>query len=1435
MSVMLGELCPEIMQDTRLTAEQKSLPIERATYNEESAIVRLACRANSPLPSSERIKIADVLKSYFPQCKLFVGACFPFESITKDNLIYVIEEIQDEGLPLVHYFSDAIIKIENSEISIEVFHGIAVLESMGFCEKLQGSLLDKTGEHVSVVLHMSEESRKEIVKKQEEIDQRPIDNTIKKPRGKSIKIPKNSGLETQDDMAENMLGAYFSPNQFDTLSELHEASGKCVVWGEVFATAKREFPRMHIRTACITDGEGSIMLKLNNYPGEKTGKWDEIKSGDTLIVRGECTYDRYERDITLKPLDIMRVHKKKKVDTAEEKRIELHLHTKLSSMDGLCDVKKVIETAAAMGHSAVAITDHGVVQAYPEAMLACDAVRKSNPDFKVLYGCEAYFVDDAVPVVKGDATGQIAKTEFVVFDIETTGLSPQGDVMTEIGAVLIKDGEIAEEFQTFVNPQRPISAKITQITGITDDMVKDAPSEAEALAKFFEFVADRALIAHNGHDFDILFIRQAALRCGISTNMTCIDTLPLAQALYLGMRSYRLDAVAKHVGVPSFRHHRANDDARATAQIFQNMMEALHERGVENIEDINTGLGSKRALSRRNTHITLLVKDSIGLKNMYRIISSSHIDNFATGKSAGPRVPRSLLNRYREGILVGSACEAGELYRAVLDGKPEEELVKIASYYDYLEIMPHGNNSFLVRDGRVDDEEALSEINRTILRVGKLCQKPVVATGDVHFLNKEEAIFRAILQAGKGFSDADNQAPLYYRTTDEMMKEFSHLSKKEAYEVVVENPNKIADMISADVRPIPKGLFNPSIDGSDEELQKMTMENAEKRYGTPIPEIVKNRLERELSSIIKHGFAVLYVIAQRLVKYSEDNGYLVGSRGSVGSSAVANFAGISEVNPLPPHYLCKKCKYSEFFDDGSVASGFDLPDKDCPQCGEKLYIDGNEIPFETFLGFEGDKVPDIDLNFSGEFQGNVHRYTEEIFGKGYVFKAGTVSGLQDKTAFGYVSKYLEERGKVVGSAEQNRLVSGCTGVKRTTGQHPGGMVVVPDDMDIYDFCPIQHPADDKDKGVVTTHFEFKYLHDTLLKLDELGHDVPTLYKHLEDVTGVKMDDVPMNAPEVYSLLTSTEALGVTPKELFSETGTFGIPELGTSFVRQMLVEAQPKNFGDLIQISGLSHGTDVWSGNAQDLIKDEICTISDVIGTRDSIMVYLMHKGVEPKMAFDIMEKTRKGAVAKFGFPEGAEKQMQTCGVPQWYMESCQKIKYMFPKAHAVAYLIAAIRLMWFKIHHPLAFYSTYFTVRGEDLDYKAAVGGKEVAKQHIDAITIKLREEKTAKNEDVLTSLLMVNEMLCRGLQFLPIELGKSKADKYVMEDGKIRLPFLSLKGVGETAAASLERVTINGQKYLSIEELQQASETSTTVITALKEVGALHGLPDSNQVSFF
>ena len=1395
MKPLLTDLWPQFAEDAEFRSAFGGAVVDKVLANRQHRLITVVYSAPAPAPRAACDRLALSLAPLFKGFSLRVRGLFPYESLTPQAVLDLVQELKEEGVPINGFFDGASARLEGDNILLTLCNGETILRQIEFDKKLAEKIAQATGRTPNVHFSCAEAiDAQELEKKM--MEKTPVKVFKAKKELPALQVP---GLALEDVPTQVVYGHVFKPDKPTPLQEMGQDAGKVTVWGDVFATElKGNYYKIY--SISITDYTGSINVKLRLQQNENSDRLDELKKGDTLVIRGRCEYDRFERDYVIMPDDVLKTARKQRTDDAEgEKRVELHLHTKLSSMDGFCDPAAAVKMAHRMGHRAIAITDHGVVQGFPEAMLAVDDIHKKDPDFKLIYGCEAYFVDDMVPVVYGNQDVPM-QGSFVVFDLETTGLSPQDCAITEIGAVVVENGEIGESYNSFANPGVHIPENITKL-------------------------------AHNAHGFDIRFLKVACERYGIPFQVTYIDTLPLAQSLYIGLRNYKLDTIGKYLEIPPFEHHRACDDARALAQIFVKMVEDLALRGVQDVQGINTGLGGARGLSKKNFHLIILVKNKTGLKNLYKIVSEAHIEHFFKV----PRVPRSLLNKYRDGLILGSACEAGELYRAIVEGRSFEELCAIASYYDYLEVQPVGNNEYMVREHMVDGIEQIQEFNKTVLRLGEKLNKMVVATGDVHFLNPEDAVYRAVLQAGNGFQDADNQAPLYFRDTNDMLREFSYLPEAKAREIVIENPNKIADMIDADVRAIPKGLYTPTIEGADVTLREDTMRNAKQRYGDPLPELIEKRLTRELDSIIKHGFAVLYVIAQKLVLKSEEYGYLVGSRGSVGSSAVAHFSGISEVNSLPPHYLCPKCKWSEFYTDGSVADGFDLPDRLCPQCGEKLIVDGHDIPFETFLGFDGDKEPDIDLNFSGDVQSRIHRYTEDIFGKDHVFKAGTISGLQDKTAYGYVKKYLEERGRTVNRAEENRLVQGCVGVKRTTGQHPGGMVVVPSDHDVYDFCPVQHPADDKEKGVITTHFEFKYLHDTILKLDELGHDVPTMYKYLEDMTGIKMADVPMNDEKVISLLVSTKALGVTPEQIGSETGTFGIPELGTRFVRNMLIEAQPKSFGDLIQISGLSHGTDVWNGNAQDLIRDGVCTISDVIGTRDSIMTYLLHKGVEPKQAFNIMELTRKGKVAKAGFPEGVEDMLRQHGVPEWYLDSCKKIKYMFPKAHAVAYLIAAIRLMWFKVYHPLAFYATYFTVRGEDIDYEAAVGGVKVALQHMKEIEQRPKEEKTAKDEDMLASLQIVNEMLQRGYEFLPVRIGKSRAKTYVIEDGKIRLPFMALKGLGEAVATALEEATMNGEQYISAEELQTACGASSTIMDLLAEIGALGNLPKTSQVSFF
>ena len=1426
---LVTQVWPQFTADEQFTASFSNVFVERVELFRSARKVIICLRSTEPLDSALCGRLLASLEQIFAGYELTMRNYFNYNAITPEAVKAMIEELKQQGMP-VNGFLDKTqpVAFAQDGLVVRVNAGLPILESVELPRHLAELIQERTGALPIV--------RMELVGKQmdaDELDRRVAEKVpaVQFKAKEEVAPFTIEGLELTSKPAKVFYGKSFKPADLRPLNDLGDG-GKVTVWGDVFFTEVKG-NRRKIYFTSITDYNGSINLKVLGDENEDMSKWEGLKSGTTLIVRGNYTYDKYEHDYVLLPYDVLQVERMPRHDDAPEgqKRVELHLHTKSSSMDGFCDSGKIVRLAHRMGHRAIAITDHGVCQGYPEAMLATDEIHQDDPNFKLIYGCEAYFVDDMIPAVYGTKTMPITGS-FVVFDTETTGLDPGVEYLTEIGAVIVRNGEVVEEFDTFVKPGKPITPKITELTGITNEMVADAPGEKEALEAFLKFAGDRILVGHNVHAFDMRFLRAAAKRSGIKLEPTYIDTLTMAQAMYPGLHNYKQGTINKHLELPSYEAHRACEDSAALGRIFGVMLNDLKEKQVAKVSEINTGLGgNKEVLKKKYYHLIILVQNQTGLKNLYRIVSAAHTKYFFKK----PRVPRSLLNQYREGLLLSPACEAGELYRAVVAGKAHDELLRIARYYDYLEVQPLGNNEFMVRNGQVDSIEAIKNFNRTIIRLGEDLHKPVIATGDVHFTEPEDAIYRTVLQAGNGFKDADTQPPLFYRTTPDMLEQFSYLPQEKAFEICVTNPNKIAATIDNNLRAIPKGTYPPSIEGAEDQLRSGTWQHARRDYGNPLPDVLQKRLKKELDSICGHGYAVLYVIAVKLVAYSNAGGYQVGSRGSVGSSAVAHFSGISEVNSLPPHYRCPKCKHSEFITDGSVDDGFDLPDKKCPVCGEPMIMDGHDIPFETFLGFYGDKEPDIDLNFSGMYQSNVHRYTEELFGKENVFKAGTVSGLQDKTAYGYVKKYLEERGKTVNRAEENRLCLGCTGVKRTTGQHPGGMVVVPSTFDIYDFCAIQHPADDVKGGLLTTHFEFKYLHDTLLKLDELGHDVPTFYKFFEEYSGIPIDSVPMNDPKVYSLLTSTEALGVTPEQIGSQTGTFGIPEMGTNFVRGMLLDAKPKNFSELIQISGLSHGTDVWTGNADELIRSGTCTIAEVIGCRDSIMLYLLRKGLEPKMSFDIMEAVRKGKVAKGGFKPGWEEAMKEHDVPDWYIESCRKIKYMFPKAHAVAYLMSAIRLMWFKLYHPAEFYAVYFTVRGDDIDYEAAVGGAAVARAHMEAVKRRLKEEKNAKDEDVLVSLQLVNEMLVRGYEFLPIELGKSRGSKYVVEDGKVRLPFSSLKGLGGAAADALEKVTIHGEEYISVEELQQASGVGSSILDRLRQVGALGNLPESSQVSFF
>lgn len=1380
---------------------------------------------------------------------------FPTELFSADYFPQLYAAVRRDIPSINGTLNNAEVRFENNTLTINLLNGgKTLLDSKGFDKALIKLVSEEFNLYISVnytgtfeVEENSEEYKAAIQDAQEKINRENLQKAAefyqeevetaekreeKHAENTTVEIEVREGKFATPQIIQSSIRPLYGRSirgKMIPISSISGDSGRIVVWGDVFDIEKKvtKSGDKNIFSIDITDYTGSTTAKVFNSIKE-SAVIDNIKKGDTIVVQGDVEYDKYAGELVVNARSIGTAQKVKVVDNAEKKRVELHMHTNMSQMDAVTSAGDLVNRAYQWGHKAVAITDHGVAQAFPDAMKAADKINKDEEKIKIIYGVEAYFMDDLVESVKGDADTGFDGT-FICFDIETTGLSAARDKITEIGAVKVENGVITDTFSTFANPEMPIPQKITQLTGITDDMVKDAPSQSEAVDAFLEFAGDNVLVAHNA-PFDTSFIAKACEDMGREYNYTSIDTVAISRAILSDIKNCKLDTVAKFLRLGDFNHHRATDDAEMLARIFINLCQRLtDDYGITKTNDINTKIAGGDFKKLPTYHQIILVKNKTGLKNLYRLISYSHLNYFYKK----PRIPKSELVKYREGLIIGSACCAGQLYMAILEGKPWGELKQIASFYDYLEIQPAGNNSFMIRDGRFNSVDELHEIDRTIIKLAKELGKPVCATCDVHFMDPTDSEFRKILMAGQGFKDAEQQAPLYFRTTAEMLKEFEWLGKDKAYEYVVENPNKIADMCEY-IRPIPKGTFPPNIEGAQEQLIDITWKRAKEKYGDPLPEIVKARLDKELNSITTYGFSVLYMTAQKLVADSEAHGYLVGSRGSVGSSFVATMSGISEVNPLCPHYVCPNCKHSEFITDGSYGSGFDMPPKNCPECGTLMDQDGHEIPFETFLGFKGDKVPDIDLNFSGEYQSKSHRYTEELFGKNNVFKAGTISTVAEKTALGFVKKFAQERGLVMHKAEEKRLAIGCTGVKRTTGQHPGGMVVVPRTNDVYDFCPVQHPANDVNSDNITTHFDFHSIHDTITKLDELGHDVPTIYHYLELYTGIPVMKVSMSDPEVMSLFTSPKALGVTEEDIDSKTGTFSLPECGTAFVRGMLVEAQPKTFTDLLQIAGLSHGTDVWLGNAQELIHNGTCTISEVIGTRDSIMTYLMHKGLEPGMAFKIMEIVRKGNATKL-LTEEHFKAMREHNVPEWYIDSCMKIKYMFPKAHAAAYMIATLRLGWYKVHKAVEYYAAYFTVRSENLDGAIAMQGHQAVRDKMNNIKQKQSvHEATAKDEAEFQTLQIVNEMMARKIEFLPVDIYKSEAKMFKVEDGKIRLPFSSLPGVGGAAADSLAE-TGKHTEYLSIEDMQIKTKVTKAVIETLKDVGVLKDLPESSQMSLF
>ena len=1363
------------------------------------------------------------------------------------------------------FLKNSTIKIENNNITVLMaMKGKMVLDAKGFDQILSKIIEDVYGKKykITFVENISEEAVKEYMQHAMQLEKEAIMQTQRmaeeerealgqsseanhnskgekkaKKDGKSaasansqevsvsIEVPQEKPVEESPLIFGRSLKL---KEQLVKVADLSVDSGRVQLDGEILNIDSRELKSGKVLVMFdLYDGSSTITCKVFSEGDKSKDLIKKLKGAKGVKLEGTAQFDPFAKELGVIASTIIEstgLKKQTRMDNAKVKRVELHMHTQMSQMDGMTAATDLLKRAVKWGMKSIAITDHGVVQAFPEAH---KYLEKDHPDLKVIYGVEAYLAPDRTPVVSFPKEQDI-DTTYCVLDLETTGFSFRTEKITEIGIMKIKNGEVLDEFSCFVNPEKPIPQRVVEVTNITDDMVKDAETIEQIFPKMLDFIGDSVLVAHNA-DFDIGFLKYNAKELGYTLDNTYLDTLRLSKELFPDLKKYKLGIIAESLGIKVEVAHRALDDVDTTVKVFNVMINMLKEKGAKKIEDIDKLCAGNTDFKRLPTyHAIILAKNYIGLRNLYKLISFSHLHYFYKK----PRILKSLYKKYSEGLILGSACEQGEIYRAIVAGKTDEEIEDIAKDYDYLEIQPLGNNMFMVRNGTVPDVKGLEDINKKIVELGDKLGKPVVATCDVHFMDPQDEIYRRILMAGQGYDDADEQAPLYLRTTEEMLKEFEYLGEEKAYEVVVTNTNKIADMCEK-ISPISPEKCPPHIDGCEQTIKDIAYNKAHELYGDPLPDLVQERLDKELNSIIKNGFSVMYIIAQKLVWKSNEDGYIVGSRGSVGSSFVANMTGITEVNSLPPHYRCPNCKYSDFTDYG-YACGFDLPDKDCPKCGTKMVKDGIDIPFETFLGFNGDKEPDIDLNFSGEYQAKAHRYTEVIFGKGTTFKAGTVGTVADKTAFGYVKKYYEERGIPINNAEVLRLAQGCTGIKRTTGQHPGGIIVVPKGREIYEFCPVQHPADDPNSDIITTHFDYHSIDQNLLKLDILGHDDPTMIRMLYDITGIDPTKVPLDDKETMSIFSSTDALGVTPEQIKSKVGSYGVPEFGTKFVRGMLVDTKPTTFDELIRISGLSHGTDVWLGNAQSLIEDGIVTLNEAICCRDDIMIYLIKKGLPPNHAFKIMETVRKGKALKD--PEKWAEyvaMMKEHNVPDWYIKSCEKIKYMFPKAHAAAYVTNAFRIAYFKVHHPKAYYAAYFTIRADEFDSDIMCYGKEKVLNKMKEIDL-AGNSATTKDKNMYAILELVLEMYERGINFLPIDLYKSHATKFLVEEEGIRPPLNSIPGLGTVAAEGIDDAKKDG-KFMSIDDMKIRSKIGKSVIELLDRVGCLKGMSESNQMSLF